>query len=231
MAEFAYNNSHHANIGMPPFEALRGEPCRTPLWWKPKGIVPRTRPELVMESVEKMKKIRNRLKAAQDRQRKYANVHRRPLEFQEGEHVWIMVSPMRGVSRFGVSGKLSPRYIGLFEIIRRIRMVAYELALPPQLDRVHPVFHVSQLRRYFRDPLHHLDHSNLKLKTDLTYEEKPSRILDTNEQQLRTQTIRYVLVQWSRHSDKEATWELKEAMRERYLELFHNSGVTLCSED
>jgi hypothetical protein len=169
--------------------------------------------------------VLNRLKAAQDRQKRYADVRRRPLEFPEGEHVWLKVSPVRGVHRFGVTGKLSPRYIGPFQILKRIGPVAYELALPPALDRVHPVFHVSQLRRYVRDPSHQLDFSKLHLDDTLEYEEKPMRILDQKEQRLRNRTITSVLVQWGHHSRKEATWELESTMREQYPELFFESGT------
>ena len=103
---------------------------------------------MIQEAAEKTQVILSRLKSAQDRQRIYADVYRRPLEFQEGDHVWLRVSPVRGVHQFGVSDKLSPRYIGQFQIQNRVGLVAYELALPPALDRVHPVFHVSPLQKY-----------------------------------------------------------------------------------
>ena len=122
--------------------------------------------------------------------------------------------------RFGVAGKLSPRYVGPFEILRRIGPLAYELALPPTLDKVHPVFHVSQLRKYIRDPSHILDFSNLGLDETLVYEERPMKILDTKEISLRRKTIRQVLVQWGRHTNREATWEIEETMRTTYPELF-----------
>lgn len=225
LVEFAYNNSYHSSIGMPPYEALTGETCRTPLWWGPTGIHPSTGPEMIQEAAEKTQVILSRLKSAQDRQRKYADIHRRPLEFQEGDHVWLRVSPTRGVHRFGVSGKLSPRYIGPFQILNRIGLVAYELALPPALDRVHPVFHVSQLRKYVRDPNHCIDHSNLFLDENLAYTEGPMRILDRKEQRLRNRVVELVLVQWGRHSEKEATWELETKIREQYPELFDDSGT------
>jgi hypothetical protein len=100
--------------------------------------------------------------------------------------------------------------------------VAYELALPPALDRVHPVFHVSQLRRYVRDPSHCIDHSDLHVQGDLSYQEEPMQILDRKEQQLRSKTIKLVLVKWGRHSTKEATWEHEETIREKYPELFND---------
>jgi hypothetical protein len=231
LVEFAYNNSYHSSIGMSPQEALTGQQCRTPLWWGPAGTYPPTGPQMLEEIAEKTKMVLSRLKSAQERQKKYADIHRRPLEFQESDHVWLRVSPVRGVHRFGVSGKLSPRYIGPFQILRRVGPVAYELALPPALDRVHPVFHVSQLRRYVRDPSHCIDHSSLHVQDDLTYQEEPMQILDRKEQRLRSKVIKLVLVKWGRHSDKEATWELEESIREKYPELFDESGTKSSSED
>ena len=225
LVEFAYNNSYHSSIGMSPQEALTGQQCRTPLWWGPAGTYSPTGPQMLEEVTEKTKVVLSRLKSAQERQKKYADVHRRPLEFSEGEHVWLRVSPVRGVHRFGVSGKLSPRYIGPFQIMRRVGPVAYELALPPALDRVHPVFHVSQLRRYVRDPSHCIDHSDLHVQEDLSYQEEPMQILDRKEQQLRSKVVKLVLVKWGRHSTKEATWEHEGSIREKYPELFDDSGT------
>ncbi|XP_078150324.1 uncharacterized protein LOC144545636 [Carex rostrata] len=225
LVEFAYNNSYHSSIGMPPLEALTGETCRTPLWWGSAGTYLPTGPEMIQEAAEKTQVILSRLKSARDRQKKYADVHRRHLEFQEGDHVWLRVSPVRGVHWFGVSGKLSPRYIGPFQIQNRVGQVAYELALPPALSRVHPVFHISQLRKYVKDPSHCIDHSDLRVDENLAYKEEPMRILDRKEQRLRNRTIGLVLVQWGRHSEKEATWELEMKIREQYPELFDSSGT------
>jgi len=95
-------------------------------------------------------KIKKHMKAAQDRQKKWADAKRRPLEFAVGDHVFLKISTTRGVIRFGCTGKLSPRHIGPFEIIERVREV-YRVALPPTLDGIHDVFHISQLRKYVRD--------------------------------------------------------------------------------
>ena len=195
MAEFAYNNSYHTSIDMAPSEAWCGHRWKTPLWWGNNGKQLPTGPEMVKDCADRTQLILNRLDTARDRQKKYADLRRRPLEFETGDHVWLKVSPRRGVRRFGVAGKLSPRYVGPFEILRRIGPLAYELALPPTLDKVHPVFHVSQLRKYIRDPSHILDFSNLGLDETLVYEERPMKILDTKEISLRRKTIRQVLVQ------------------------------------
>ena len=123
--------------------------------------------------------------------------------------------------RFGKKGKLSPRYIGPYEIIERVGVVAYRLALPPELSRIHNVFHVSMLRKYVPDPSHVLPEQPVALKSDATYVEKPIRILDWKRQELRSRTIAWVKVQWSNHSEEEATWEREEDMRSQYPELFH----------
>ena len=118
------------------------------------------------------------MRIAQERQKKYTDRRRTDLECVVGWHVWLRVSLMRGVHRFGVRGKLSPRYIGPFEILERVGEVTYRLALPPSLAGVHDVFHVSQLRRYVADPSHILDHSDLLIEPDHTFIEHLIRVLD-----------------------------------------------------
>ena len=152
LIEFAYNNSYHSSIGMAPFEALYGRRCRSPVGWFEVGEVALLGPDLVMDALEKVRMIRERLKTAQSRQKSYADVRRRDLEFKVGDWVYLKVSPMKGVVRFGKKGKLSPRYVGPYEIIRRVGKVAYELGLPKEMELVHPVFHVSMLRKCVGDP-------------------------------------------------------------------------------
>ncbi|XP_042467297.1 uncharacterized protein LOC122050461 [Zingiber officinale] len=159
-----------------------------------------------------------------DRQKSYADRRRRPLEFSVGDHVFLRVSPTKGVKRFGLRGKLAPRYIGPFEILERIGAVAYRLALPPSLLGVHDVFHVSMLRRYVPDSTHVLADIPVPVQPDITYEEVPVRILDRKERQLRNKTIRLVKVGWQHHSDEEATWELEDTIRARYP---HVSAATI----
>ncbi|KAL5542425.1 hypothetical protein UlMin_010135 [Ulmus minor] len=122
------------------------------------------------------------MKTAQSRQKSYADRRRRPLEFQVGDLVFLKVAPMKGVMRFGKKGKLSPRYIGPFEILERIGKVAYKLALPSELSTVHNVFHVSMLRKYISDPSHVLESESIEIREDLTYEEQPVQILDRKRQ-------------------------------------------------
>ena len=128
--------------------------------------------------VDKIDVIKSKLKAVQDRQKSYADQHRKEMEFQIGEMVFLKVSPWRGIMQFGKKGKLSPRYIGLYEIIEKIGPLAYRLALPPELSRIHNVFHVSMLRRYRSDPSHVIKDSEVEISENLSYVEEPIRIVD-----------------------------------------------------
>uniref|UniRef100_A0A2N9FT08 Reverse transcriptase n=1 Tax=Fagus sylvatica TaxID=28930 RepID=A0A2N9FT08_FAGSY len=226
LVEFAYNNSYQASIQMAPYEALYGRKCRSPICWDDIGERKILGPEIVQHTVDKIQLIRERLRSAQSRQKSYADTRRRKLEYQVGDHVFLRVSPTKGVMRFGIKGKLSPRFIGPFEVLERVGEVAYRLALPPMLAGVHNVFHVSMLRKYVPDCNHVVAYEPLQLREDLTYEEQPVRIVDKKEQELRRRTIQYVKVQWSNHSEREATWELEEEMREKYPYLFEESGTS-----
>ncbi|KAL6194997.1 hypothetical protein ACLB2K_030619 [Fragaria x ananassa] len=220
LMEFAYNNSFHSSIGMAPFEALYRRQCRMPLCWNEVGEKELCGPELIHVTNEKIKVVRNRLKTAQSRQKSYADVRRRDLEFQVGDWVFLKLSPWKGVVRFGKRGKLSPRYIGPYEIIERVGSLAYRLALPPELARIHNVFHVSMLRKYISDPSHVLQEQPISLTRDLSYEEEPVQILDRKEQVLRNKTIPLVKVLWRNHQIEEATWESEEQMMQQYPYLF-----------
>src|SRR5262249_39102481 len=220
LVEFAYNNSYHSSIGMAPFEALYGRPCRSPVCWNEVGESRLLGPELVQDSAEKVQLIRKRLLAAQSRQKSYADVRRKDLAFDVGDHVFLKVSPTKGVVRFGQQGKLKPRFIGPFEVLERVGAVAYRLALPPSLDGVHDVFHVSMLKRYLADPSHVVDLPPVAIRPDLSYEEHPIRILDRKTQELRSKSIPLVKVLWQHHSFEEATWELEDEIRKKYPGLF-----------
>jgi hypothetical protein len=147
-------------------------------------------------------------------------LHRRPLQFEAGDSVFLKISPTKGVIRFGVRGKLSPRFIGPFEITERVGEVAYRLALPPSLEGVHDVFHVSQLRQYVKDPSHVVDHSELQLRSDLSFSEQPVAVIGRSSKKLKGREIPLVLVSWNGHSPGEATWEREDVVRERYPYLF-----------
>ncbi|WVZ70518.1 hypothetical protein U9M48_019178, partial [Paspalum notatum var. saurae] len=161
LAEFAYNNSYQKSLEMAPFEALYGRRCRTPLNWSEPGERVTFGPDLVTQAEEQVKFIHNNLKRAQSRQKSYSNKRRRPLVFEKGDHVYLRVSPMKGVHRFGVKGKLAPRYVGPFKITEQCGPVAYQLELPPHLAAVRDVFHVSQLKKCLRVPEEVIDTSQI----------------------------------------------------------------------
>ena len=220
LVEFSYNNSYQSTIKMAPFEALYGRKCRTPLCWSDLDEALIIGPEMIQETTETIRKIQEHIKVAQSRQKSYADKRRRPLEFQVGDKVFLKVSPTKGVKRFGVRGKLSPRYIGPYEIVERLNPVAYRLELPAELEHVHNVFHISQLRKYIPDPNHTIVSEPVDIAEDLVYEERPVQILDRRIKQLRNKQIPLVKVLWTNHTSQEATWETEEAIQAKYPHLF-----------
>ncbi|GJU92914.1 reverse transcriptase domain-containing protein [Tanacetum coccineum] len=156
LAEFSYNNSYHSSIKCAPFEALYGRKCRSPVLWAEIGESSLIGPELIQETTDKVVLIKEKLKAARDRQKSYADNRRKPLEFEVGDRVMLKVSPWKGVIRFGKKGKLAPRYVGPFEILERIGLVAYRLRLPEELSGVHDTFHVSNLKKCLADASLHV---------------------------------------------------------------------------
>jgi hypothetical protein len=170
--------------------------------------------------------VRESLKVAQSWQKSYADKRRRNLSFEIGDFVYLKVSPMRGTRRFRVKEKLAPRYVGPFKIIDRKEEVAYQLELPPQLSEVHDVFHVSQLKKCLRVPEEQLPMEYLDLGGDLTYNERPIKILDNAEWVTHSKVIKMCKVQWSHHTEDEATWEHEEEVRADYSELFPSTSWT-----
>jgi hypothetical protein len=203
-AEFSYNNSYQASLKMSPFEALYGRKCRTPRYWDQTGERQFFGPEIIQEAEEQIHQIRENLRIAQSRQKSYVDTRRRLLEF-EGDHVYLKVSPLRGMRRFKVKGKLSPRFIGPFLILKRVGEVAYQLELPDHLADVHDVFHVSQLKKCLRVPEEQLLMEDLSVQDDLTYAEYPIKILDTLTRVTRSKVIKMCKVHWSHHGEDEAT--------------------------
>ena len=220
LMEFAYNNSYQASIDMAPFEALYGRKCKTPVCWDEVGERRLISPELVQITSEKVKVVRDNLKIARDRQKSYADNRRRDLQFEIGDQVFLKISPWKGVLRFRKRGKLSPRYIGPYEIVSKVGPVAYRLKLPPELSRIHDTFHVSIFRKYIPDPSHILREQPVQLKENLTYEETPVQIVDRKEQVLRSKVIPLFKVLWKNHEREAATWEPKAQMRHQYPHLF-----------
>jgi hypothetical protein len=170
---------------MAPFEALYGRRCRTPLNWSEPGERNFFKPDMVKETEEKVQRIIHHLKKAQARQKSYADKRRMPLYFRVGDYVYLKVSPMKGVSRFGIKGKLAPQYIGPFPILEQCGPVAYRLQLPETLSAVHNVFHVSQLKKCLRVPDRTIEVTDIVLEPDLTYSEHPIRVLDQKDRSTR----------------------------------------------
>ncbi|KAA3487180.1 DNA/RNA polymerases superfamily protein [Gossypium australe] len=213
LVEFANNNSFQSSIKMAPYEALYGRKCQTPVYWTELSEKQIHGVDLIRETEEKVKIIRNCLKAASDRQKLYADLKRKDIEFQIGDKVFLKVSPWKKILRFCRKGKLSPRFIGSYEIIERIGPVAYRLELPIKLKKIHNVFHVSMLRRYRSDPSHVISPLKIEIQPDMTYNEEPIRILAREIKKLRNKRIALVKILWQRHGVKEATWETEEAIR------------------
>ncbi|KAM1156709.1 hypothetical protein ACFX2B_027171 [Malus domestica] len=195
LMEFAYNNSYHSSIGMAPFEALYGKSCRTPLCWSEVGERVLVGPEIMEETTQNVQVIKSNLKVAQDRQKSLANRHATDRVYKVNDWVFLKLSPWKGVVRFGKKGKLSPRYIGPYQITERVGEVVYRLELPSELSEISP---------------------------DLTYDEEPVTILDWKEKVLRNKTVQLVKVLWRNHLVEEAIWETKDQMREMYPRLFYD---------
>jgi hypothetical protein len=166
--------------------------------------------------------VRENLKLAQSRQKCYADNRRSELRFQVGDFVYLKVSPMRGLRRFKIRGKLAPRYIGPFKILEQKGEVAYQLELPPQLSDVHDVFHVSQVRKCLRVPEEQMPLKELTLGKDLTYQEYRVKILDTSGKVTRNNRYKMCKVQWSNHTEEDATWKKEDQLKAEFPEIFSN---------
>ncbi|WVZ97173.1 hypothetical protein U9M48_042728 [Paspalum notatum var. saurae] len=221
-AEFFYNNSYQASLKKSPFEALYGKRCRTPLFWNQTGEKQVFGPDIIQDAEQQLWIVQENLRVAQFRQRSYADVRRRDLSFKVDDHVYLKVSPMRGIRRFNMKGKLAPRYIGPFKILEKKGEVAYRLELPPSLSGVHDVFHVSQLKKCFRVSEEQAPLEGLEIQEDLTYTEHPVKILNTSERNTRNKRIQMCRVQWSHHTEAEATWEPEDELKAAYPAFFAN---------
>ncbi|GJW09121.1 putative reverse transcriptase domain-containing protein [Tanacetum coccineum] len=213
LVEFSYNNSYHASVRCAPFEALYGRKYRSPIMWDEVGEGQLIGPELVQETTKKISQIKDRLKAARDRQKSYADKRRKPLEFSVGDYVLLKVSPWKGVVRFGKKGKLAPRFVGPFEIIKKVGPVAYQLDLPEELNGVHDTFHVSNLEKYLADP-------TLQVDAKLNFVEEPVEILEREFKKLKRSRIVIVKVRGNSKCDPEFTWEREDQMKLKYPHLF-----------
>nr|GEY11155.1 putative reverse transcriptase domain-containing protein [Tanacetum cinerariifolium] len=176
LVEFSYNNSYHSSIKYAPFEALYGRRYQTPIAWTEVGEGKLFGPEIVQDTTDKIVQIKKRLKVSRDSQKSYAGKRRKPLEFSVGDKVLFKVSPRKGVVRFGKRSKLSPRYVGPFEIVERIGPVAYQLRLPQELVGVHDTFHVSNLKKCLADVNLHIPLDEVKVDNKLHFVEEPIEI-------------------------------------------------------
>ncbi|KAD2393282.1 hypothetical protein E3N88_40259 [Mikania micrantha] len=225
LIEFSYNNIYHTSIKAAPFEALYGRKCRSPICWTEVGESQLTGPEIIQETTDKIFKIRDRLRAAQDRQKSYADVRRKPLSFQVRDRVMLKVSPWKGVVRFGKCGKLNPRYIGPFEIIAKVGPVAYKLKLTPELSGVHDTFNASNLKKCLSDETLVIPLKEIQINDQLHFIEEPVEIMDREVKQLKQSRIPIVKLRWNSKRGPEFTWEREEQMELKYPHLFDNTSV------
>ncbi|GJV47114.1 putative reverse transcriptase domain-containing protein [Tanacetum coccineum] len=224
LVEFSYNNSYHASIKAAPFEALYGRKCRSPVCWAEVGEVQLTGPDLVQETTEKVIQIKQRIQAARDRQKSYADLKRKPMEFQVGDKVMLRVSPWKGVVRFGKRGKLNPRYVGPFKVLKKVGSVAYKLELPQELSRVHNTFHVSNLKKCYSDEPLAVPLEGLHIDDKLQFVEEPVEIMEREVKRLKRSRIPLVKVRWNSRRGPEFTWEREDSFKKKYPHLFTNQA-------
>jgi hypothetical protein len=218
LAEFSYNNSYEESIKMSLIEALYGRPYCTPLSWSEPSERVIFGPDIMTKAEEKVKQIQANILAAQSRQKSYTNKRRNPLDFEVGDHVYLRVSTMKGVRRFGIKGKLVSRYIGPYHILDKYGPTSYQVEIPAKLSGVHNVFHVSQLKTCMKPPIDVVIEDTIPLEPDLTYKAYPIKILDQQERVTRNKTIRFYKIQWNEHFKDEATLECEEFLQSNYPE-------------
>jgi hypothetical protein len=220
LLEFAYNNSYQSTIKMAQFEFLYGRPCWTPLSWDQLEDRVLVGPEVIQEMEEQMQAIKQRIKEARDQQKSYVDVHRIYHSYEVGDKVFLWVKPNKSSIKFGKGSKISPRFVRPFKVVERNGPVAYRLALPYYLRRMHDVFHLFVLRHYISDPSHVIDMSSLQLLDEGALMAEPIHIMDHRIRQLRCRTIDQVKVQWDNYSPHSTTWEDAYEMHQRFSYLF-----------
>nr|GEX65903.1 putative reverse transcriptase domain-containing protein [Tanacetum cinerariifolium] len=202
---FSYNNSYHSRIRCAPFEAFYGRKCRSPVLWAKVREGSLIGHKLVLEATDKVVLIKEKLKAARDRQKSYADKRSKPLEFELGDRVLLRVSPWKGVVHFGKKGKLAPRYVGPFEILERIGLEAYRLRLLEELNSVHDTFHVSNLKKCVTDANLHVPLDDIQVKKTLRFVKEPIEIMDREIKKLKRRRIALVKVRWNSKNGPEFT--------------------------
>nr|GEW54550.1 putative reverse transcriptase domain-containing protein [Tanacetum cinerariifolium] len=227
LVEFSYNNSYHTSIKAAPFEELYGRKCRSPVCWAEVGDAQLTGPAIIHETIEKTVQIKSRIQAARDRQKSYANIRRKPLEFQVSDGVMLKVSHWKGVVRFVKRGKLNPRYFGPFKVIERVRTIAYKLELPQKLSRIHNMFHVSNLKKCLSDESLVILLEELGVDDKLHFMEEPVEVMDREIKQLKRSHIPIIKVRWNSKQGSEFTWEREDQFKQKYPHLFTKTAPPL----
>ncbi|GKE34271.1 putative reverse transcriptase domain-containing protein [Tanacetum coccineum] len=222
LVKFSYNNSYHASIKAASFEALYGQKCRSPVCWAEVGEAQIISPDLIQETTEKIIQIKQRIQAAHDRQKSYADLKRKPMEFQVRDRVMLKVSPWKGVVRFGKRGKLNPRYVRPFKVLEKVGSVAYKLELPQELSRVHNTFHVSNLKKCYSDEPLAVLLEGLHIDDKLQFVEEPVEIMEREIKRLKRSHIPLVKVRWNSRRGPEFTWEREDSFKKKYPHLFAN---------
>ncbi|GJS07257.1 putative reverse transcriptase domain-containing protein [Tanacetum coccineum] len=220
LVEFSYNNSYHASIKAAPFEALYSRKCRSPVCWADVGEVLLTGPKIVQKTTKKVIQIKQRIQATRDRQKSYADLKRKPMEFQVGDRVMLKVSPWKGVVCFGKRGKLNPKYVGPFKVLEKVGVVAYKLKLPQELSRVHNTFHVSNLKKCNANEPLSVPLDGLHIDDKLDFVEEPVEIMDREVERLKQNRIPIVKVRWNSRRGPEFTWEHEDQFQKKYAHLF-----------
>ncbi|GJS32832.1 putative reverse transcriptase domain-containing protein [Tanacetum coccineum] len=174
------------------------------------------------ETTEKIVLIKQRIQAAQDRQKSYADLKRKPMEFKVGDRVMLKVSPWKGVVRFGKRGKLNPRYVGPFKVLAKVGKVAYRLELPQELSRVHHTFHVSNLKKFYADEPLVMTLEGIHVDDKLQFVEEPIEIMEQEIKRLKRSRIPLVKVRWNSKRGPEFTWEPEDSFNQKYPQLFTN---------
>jgi hypothetical protein len=192
------------------------------LFWSETGERKVFEPDILEEAEKQVCMVRENLRVMQLRQKSYADHRRRELSFEVGDFVYLNVSPMRDLHRFKVRSKLAPRFIGPFKILEKRGEVAYQLELPSQLSDMHDVFHVSQLKKCLRVTEEQIPMEDLDAKEDISYQEYPVMILETSERVTRNRKIKMCKVQWSHHTEEEATWKREEELKAQFPSFFSN---------
>nr|GEX38947.1 putative reverse transcriptase domain-containing protein [Tanacetum cinerariifolium] len=211
---------YHATIKAALFEALYGRKCRSPVCWAEVGDAQLIGPELIYDTTEKIFQIKQRIEAARDRQKSYANVRRKPFEFQVGDRVMLKVSPWKGIIHFGKQGKLNPRYIRPFKVLAKVRTIAYRFELPQQLSRVHSTFHASNMKKCLSDELLAIPLDEIHIIDKLHFVGEPVRIMDREVKRVNQSRNPIIKVRWNSRRDHEFTWEREDQFQKKYPRLF-----------